>query len=321
MQALWMVAGAFFFATMGVFVKYASASFTTAEIVFYRGLIGMLVLWWLTRRQGISLATRHPWMHGWRSLVGVTAMSGWFYAVTQMPLATGMTFNYMSSLWIAAFLVASALWTWRPGHTGARRSLNVPLLLTIALGFVGVLLLLQPSFAQQQGVAALAGLSSGILSAMAYMQVSALSRAGEPEARTVFYFCLGCSLGGGAVMATWGTSPWPGLGQALWLLPVGLLAAGGQLCMTKAYAAAQSPRATLVVANLQYTGLIFASAYSLLLFDDAINTLGWLGMALVAASGIAATVLRARQARQQAVAAPASAASTGVVGRAARGAQ
>lgn len=315
MQALWMVAGAFLFATMGVFVKYASASFTTAEIVFYRGLIGMAVLWWLARRQGIGLATHHPWMHGWRSLVGVTAMSGWFYAITKMPLATGMTFNYMSSLWIAAFLVAGALWTWRPGHTGARRSLNIPLLGTIVMGFVGVLLLLQPSFARQQGVAALAGLSSGVLSAMAYMQVSALSRAGEPEARTVFYFCLGCAVGGGAVMLGWGASPWPGIGQSLWLLPVGILAAGGQLCMTRAYATAQTPRATLVVANLQYTGLIFASAYSLVWFDDQINLLGWLGMALVAASGIAATVLRARSKAPAPAAAEAPMAAASTAGR------
>ncbi|MDH5205929.1 MAG: EamA/RhaT family transporter, partial [Hylemonella sp.] len=41
MQALWMVLGAFFFATMGVAVKYASDSFNTFELVFYRGLVSM----------------------------------------------------------------------------------------------------------------------------------------------------------------------------------------------------------------------------------------------------------------------------------------
>ena len=208
MQALWMVAAAFLFATMGVFVKYASASFTTAEVVFYRGIIGMAIVWWLARRQGIGLATRHPVMHGWRSLVGVLAMSGWFYAVTKMPLATGMTFNYMSSLWIASFLVAGALWTWRPGYAGQRRSLNIALLGAIVLGFVGVLLMLRPNIAQPHGLAGVIGLSSGVLTAMAYMQVSALARAGEPESRTVFYFCLGCAVGGGAVMLGWGVSPW-----------------------------------------------------------------------------------------------------------------
>lgn len=312
MQALWMVAAAFLFATMGVFVKYASASFTTAEVVFYRGIIGMAIVWWLARRQGIGLATRHPVMHGWRSLVGVLAMSGWFYAVTKMPLATGMTFNYMSSLWIASFLVAGALWTWRPGYAGPRRSLNIALLIAIVLGFVGVLLMLRPNIAQPHGLAGVIGLSSGVLTAMAYMQVSALARAGEPESRTVFYFCLGCAVGGGAVMLGWGVSPWPGLGTSLLLLPVGILAAGGQLCMTRAYSLAQTPRATLVVANLQYTGLIFASLYSLVWFDDAIPWQGWAGMALVATSGIAATVLRTRE---KALATPAVVPASVVAGR------
>ncbi|MDO4968988.1 MAG: EamA/RhaT family transporter, partial [Comamonadaceae bacterium] len=93
MQVLWMVVGAFLFATMGVCIKYAAVYFNTAEIVFDRGLIGMLALWALSSSQGISLKTRHPWMHAWRSLVGVSALGSWFYAISEMPLASAMTLN------------------------------------------------------------------------------------------------------------------------------------------------------------------------------------------------------------------------------------
>ena len=210
MQALWMVAAAFLFATMGVFVKYASASFTTAEVVFYRGIIGMAIVWWLARRQGIGLATRHPVMHGWRSLVGVLAMSGWFYAVTKMPLATGMTFNYMSSLWIAAFLVGGTLLSWRPSAEQPRPPLQIPLVLCVLVGFGGILLMMRPSLEGSQGFAGIVGMVSGMATALAYMQVVALSRLGEPEARTVFYFALGCAVAGGAALPFTGTSPWPG---------------------------------------------------------------------------------------------------------------
>ncbi|HEY1229293.1 MAG TPA: EamA/RhaT family transporter, partial [Ramlibacter sp.] len=51
MQALWMVLAALFFATMGVCVKLASSWFTSAELVFWRGVIGIFVLWLLARRQ------------------------------------------------------------------------------------------------------------------------------------------------------------------------------------------------------------------------------------------------------------------------------
>ena len=44
MQALWMVLAAFLFASMGVCVKIASQWFSAAELVFYRGLIGMGLL-------------------------------------------------------------------------------------------------------------------------------------------------------------------------------------------------------------------------------------------------------------------------------------
>lgn len=294
MQMLWMVLGAFLFATMGLCIKYAAPHFNTAEIVFYRGLIGMLVLWALSTSQGVSLKTSHPWMHTWRSVVGVTAMGCWFYAITQMPLASAMTLNYMSSLWIAVFLLAAALWSHHPQSGKRKQALNIPLIATILIGFAGVVLMLQPSFAQAQASAALIGLTSGLLSALAYMQVVTLSRMGEPESRTVFFFGVGCTVVGFIACCITGFSQWPGWQAAWWLLPIGLLAAGGQLCMTRAYAQAKTARGTLIVANLQYSGIVFAGIYSLLLFNDHLGWEGWLGMALIVASGIAATVFRAR---------------------------
>ena len=80
--------------------------------------------------------------------------------------------------------------------------------------------------------------------------------------------------------------------HAVWLLPVGVFASLGQLCMTRAY----SQGATLVVANLQYSGIVFAALYSLLLFGDDIPLVGWAGMALIVVSGMTATLLRARAA-------------------------
>ena len=297
MQALWMVLAAFMFASMGVCVKLASVYFNPAELVCYRGFIGMAILALLARSQGITLATRYPGMHAWRSLVGVTSLGAWFYANAHLPLATAITLNYMSSVWIAAFLVGGTLLAWRPTAATPRPALQGPLILTVLAGFAGVVMMLRPSIdqSQEQVFAGLVGLLSGLSAAFAYMQVVALSRMGEPETRTVFYFAVGSAVAGGAALLVTGTSPWPGW-PGLWLLPIGVLAAGGQLCMTRAYASAHTQRATLVVANLQYSGIVFASIFSVLLFDDVITLLGWVGMALIVGSGIVATVLRARAA-------------------------
>ncbi len=300
MQALWMVLAALIFATMGVCVKIASAWFTSAELVLYRGLIGMLFLWALARQRGIPLATPYPGMHAWRSLIGVFSMGAWFYAIAQLPLATAMTLNYMSSVWIAAFLVGGALLAWVPvpGRDGRveRPPLQGPLVLTVLAGFGGVVLMLKPSVGESQGFAGLVGLLSGMTAAFAYMQVVALSRVGEPESRTVFYFAVGSAVAGGLVTLLGSFTPWAQWtwAHAAWLLPVGVLAALGQLCMTRAYASAKTQSGTLVVANLQYSGIVFAAIYSVLLFGDRIDAAGWAGMVLIVGSGIAATVLRER---------------------------
>ncbi|MDB5848010.1 MAG: EamA family transporter [Rhodoferax sp.] len=302
-----MVLAAFFFASMGVCVKFASASFNSAELVFYRGVIGVAFMALLARSQGIGLGTRYPGMHAWRSTIGVFSMGAWFYAIAHLPLATAMTLNYMSSVWIAAFLVGGALLSWRPvaksadaDYDGAPAGVaapvvQAPLVLTVLAGFAGVVMMLQPSLDGGSGFAGLIGLLSGFSAAFAYMQVMALSRLGEPEARTVFYFAVGSAVAGAGGMVFTGLSPWD-WHAAVWLVPIGLLAAGGQLSMTRAYARAGSKSAMLVVANLQYSGLLFAAAYSIVLFGDKITTVGWIGMALIVGSGIAATVLRARAA-------------------------
>ncbi|MDQ0586949.1 drug/metabolite transporter (DMT)-like permease [Variovorax paradoxus] len=300
MQALWMVLGAFLFATMSVVVKVASAWFNSGEMVLGRGLIGIVFLWLLARNRGVSLATRYPGMHAWRSTIGVVSLGAWFYAIAHMPLATAVTLNYMSSVWIAAFLVGGALLAWVPvpGRDGRieRPPLQGTLALTVLAGFVGVVLMLKPSVSGSDGFAGMLGLLSGLTAAFAYMQVVALSRIGEPELRTVFYFAVGSAVAGAFATAATGFSggeswTWQ---HALWLLPIGLLAALGQLCMTRAYATAKTEAGTLLVANLQYSGIIFAAFYGVVLFDDRIDAAGWAGMALIIVSGIAATVLRQR---------------------------
>ena len=45
---------------------------------------------------------------------------------------------------------------------------------------------------------------------------------------------------------------------------------------------------------MQYSGIVFAAFYSLLLFGDQIAPMGWAGMAVIVLSGLAATVLRTR---------------------------
>jgi S-adenosylmethionine uptake transporter len=242
--------------------------------------------------RGTSLKTQVLPMHIWRSVVGVVALSAWFYAIANLPLATAMTLNYMSSVWIAAFLVGGTLMF---AKAGERIQSQGPLVAAILASFAGVVMLLRPTIAQNQAFAGLIGLLSGLGAAFAYMQVMVLASMGEPEARTVFYFAVGSTIAGALGMVLMGLSAWDWR-HALWLLPIGLLASLGQLCMTKAYSMSTNHGGTLMVANLQYSGIIFSALYGLVLFGDLIPLLGWAGMGLIILSAIAATILRARAA-------------------------
>ena len=292
MQAVWMVLSAFVFSTMAVCVKFASAHFNNAELVFYRGTIGIVFMAIFARMRGTSLVTQVLPMHIWRSIVGVVALSAWFYAIAHLPLATAMTLNYMSSVWIAAFLVGGTLMFTKAVE---RIQSQGALVAAILASFSGVVMLLRPTIAQNQSFAGLIGLLSGLGAAFAYMQVMVLARIGEPEARTVFYFAVGSAIAGGLGMLIMGRSPWEWQ-NAIWLLPIGLLASLGQLCMTKAFSMSTNHGGTLMVANLQYSGIIFSALYGLVLFGDLIPLLGWIGMGLIIVSAITATILRARAA-------------------------
>jgi S-adenosylmethionine uptake transporter len=285
MQALWMVLGAFFFATMGVAVKFASSAFNTFELVLYRGVISVVFLALVLRGRGVSLRTAVPFMHMWRSIVGGVSLTAWFYAIAGLPLATAMTLNYMSGIWVAAFIVGGAILYGKAERQG-------PLLVTVLLGFAGVVLTLRPTIDHNQLFAGLIGLLSGMCASLAYLQVTALARAGEPEGRTVFYFAVGTVVTGLIGILWTGFTPWEQISwqATAWLLPIGVLASLGQWCMTRAY----SRGPTLVVASLQYSGIVFASLYSLTLFGDQLPLSAWMGIALIIGSGVLATFLRER---------------------------
>jgi S-adenosylmethionine uptake transporter len=271
---------------MGVTVKLAAQQYGSGELVFYRALVGAVFIAVVSRVQGISLRTRLPAMHFWRSLTGVCSLSLWFYALAHLPLATAVTLNYMSSVWMALFLIGGAVML---SSGGAR--IDGRLVATVLVGFVGVALVLRPTLGQDQLWAGVMGLLSGMLSAMAYLQVTALGRAGEPEQRVVFYFSLGGMAVGGVLMAIGGTSPHSARGIAL-LLATGVLATLAQVMMTRAYSIGRP----LSNASLQYLGIVFSFGYGVWLFDDPVTASALAGMLLIVGAGLAATLLRARRA-------------------------
>src|SRR3970282_1946779 len=144
-----MLVAGLLFACMGVFVKLGGAHFSSSELVFYRAFFGLLVVMAVLRHRRTSLATPHWRGHLWRGLSGTAALLRSFYSIPTLPLATAITLNYTSSLFLTALTLVIF-----------KERFHLPLTASLALGFVGVVLLLHPTLERDQLVGGLTGVSS-----------------------------------------------------------------------------------------------------------------------------------------------------------------
>lgn len=272
MQSLWMIAASFLFACMGVCVKLAAETHSAVEITFYRSFISLVMMYGLVRLRGVPLKTPHWRWQVTRGVVGFSALFSYFYAITLLPLATAVTLNYTSAIFLAIYM-ALAGWQTRHGMLGA-----------LAVGLVGVVLLLKPTFHADQLFGGLVGLGSGVMAGMAYFSVRELGARGEPETRTVFYFSLVSSVGAGLWLA-FSEIHAVDLRSGLILLGVASFATCAQLAMTRAYSRGK----TMMSAALAYSTVIFSSLFGMLIWGEVIGASSWFAIGLIILSGIAAT--------------------------------
>ena len=268
--SLWMLVAAFFFACMGALVKVASQTFSSNEVVFYRSLCGLLVIFAMTRAGHKPLHTPLWRMQIVRSLSGFGSLALFFYAIAHLPLAAAVTLNYTSPLFLAVLALFYLRKDSKPILIGA-----------ILVGFVGVALLLQPSFSGDDWLAAVLGLISGLLAGVVYLQITQLGRMGEPDWRTVFYFSLTCTVLSGLWMLVhdFRALHWDDLPL---LIALGASATLAQLAMTRAYRKGNP----LVASSLSYTTVVLASLLGILFWNEQLSPLSWLGIALIIVSGI-----------------------------------
>src|SRR5260221_7732531 len=219
-----MLVAGFFFAMMGVFVKFGASEFDAAEMAFYRSFVGLFFIGVLIVAHKGTVRTTHLAGHLTRSVVGSISLIGYFYAMSHLPLATAQTLNYTSPIFLAIATVVVL-----------GEKFSYWLVAAIALGFVGVAILLQPTLNGAKEAAALIGLFSGVFAAWAYLSVRTLGKLGEPDYRVVFWFTvIGSILCAGWQLSTSTFHP-VRLGN-IWIVSgIGICGTVAQLAMTRAY--------------------------------------------------------------------------------------
>jgi drug/metabolite transporter (DMT)-like permease len=266
-----IVAGEWAFATMGAAIRVVSGEVDSAQVVFFRNAFGLLFfLPWLLRPGALGrLSTAWPQMHLLRGLAGLGAMYCFYYAIAHMPLAEAMLLKLSAPLFIP---VVAYFWLGEEAPAWTRWALVV--------GFVGVGLILTPSFTTLAPVAAVA-LLGGLLAAVAKVTVRHLSGT-EPTARIVFYFTvIGTAVS--AIPLLWGWRT-PSAHALWWLFAIAALATLGQWCLTRGLRRASAPR----LAPFVYFSVVFGAAYGWLFWAERIGWTTVAGTLLVAGAGLLA---------------------------------
>jgi drug/metabolite transporter (DMT)-like permease len=273
--SLWMIGASLAFTGMAACIKLAAEhDVPTGQILFYRGAVSLVLMYCFLRLRRMSLATPHWKSHAARGGIGLLAMLLYITAIVLLPLPMAVTLNYASPLVLACLLMIIYR---EPAH---------PLMIVAMLGgLCGIVLLLRPTFDASQWLGGVVALASAFTAAISALNIRALGKLNEPPARTVLYFSLFITLGSLPLFVF--SDPFslsvPG---AIYVFGTGALATAGQAMITLAYQRGH----TLLVSLLGYSQVVFTSLLALLIWNDRLSLLSWLGMALIILSGAAASM-------------------------------
>jgi len=259
---------AFLFTSTHAVIKALSAGYPVTQIVFFRSACALLVLGPLLLRAGPdSFRTRRPGLHAVRSLSGVVSMAIFFYALQYRSLAELTAINFTMPLFVTALsmpLLREAV--------GWRRWTAV------AVGFGGVLLMVQPGAAGIDWIALLA-LFGAFLYALAVIAMRLLGST-ERSSTITLYFTLTSAIASGLFLPfQWVTPGWADLGL---LVMIGVVGGVAQLAMTAAYRLAPAG----IVAPFDYTALVWAALWGFLAFGELPDITVWAGAGVIVASGL-----------------------------------
>lgn len=261
--ALLMLGSTMFFALMVVTIRLASSSLHTFEIVFFRNFFGLLAALPLLLRHGPGFlrTTQFP-RYLFRCLIGVISMIAGFWAIGHLPLAQAVSLSYSTPLFVT--IAAAAL---------LGEQVRVRRWTAVALGFLGVLIIVRPGTANFSA-GTLVALLAAVLSSIVAIQIKQLSHT-EPADRVVIYTTLlWVPMSLFPALSVW---QWPHGIVWLWVIAAGVLGTGGHMLWTRALKLGEVSALTPIT----FMQLPVVVVFGWLLFDEALDRWTLLGALII----------------------------------------
>lgn len=272
---IYMIIASTSFAFMAMMVKLSGGRIPLLEQVFFRNFIMIFFALWQLRQQKLSIRVapgdRLPLFL--RCLLGFLGVVAIFYANNHLFLADAMILQKLNPFFV---IIAAVLFL------GERMSL--PRLATIVGGFTGAVIVINPT-GNFDLFPSLIGVAAALFGGLAYVIIRHLS--GRVAGMVIiFWFSVFSLLAATPLMLADFVRPTPR--ELLYLLLIGLFAAGGQYFITKAFLISQASRVTL----FDYVGVIISPILGFLVFSEALKPTTLIGTAVILVSGIIASQLR-----------------------------
>lgn len=261
---LWMTGALVSFCLMAIGGRELAGGINTFQILLSRSVIGLVVvsaLIWRTGKPELFRTQRLPLQVG-RNLFHFVGQYGWFLGIGLLPLAQVFALEFTTPLW--TLLIAALL---------LKEQLTARKAVAIALGSVGVYLILNPG-GDIVTIAALYVLGAAVCYALAHVATKALSTTEEPLT-ILFYMCLVQLPLGLVLSASHFVMPTPL--QWVWLTLIGLSALSAHFCLTHAMKTTE----VSVVVTLDFLRLPLIGVVGMALYGEGFKPMLLVGAALM----------------------------------------
>lgn len=269
----------FFFSVMYLFTKLSSQNIPTAEITFFRGLIGLVIIVPYMLHNGISITSGNKKLLILRGLLGGVAVLLSFYAVSRMKLSEVSILLQTTPIFVIVF-----------ARMFLKEKLPKSFYLLLLLSACGVFFVIKPDFDSIGSIPAILALLSAIIASVAYVCIKSLRRTHDTHI-VVLYFTATAMLV--PIPLMWKDFVMPGLNDMLLLLMVGVSATIGQFFMTKAYGVEKAG----LVSMVNYTTVFFNMFWDIIVWNAVLDLGSLLGGALIILSSVLLTLRTYSQAQ------------------------
>jgi len=260
---VWMLLYAASFAVMGAMVHLLGRDLPTIQIIFLRGLLGLIwLLPYLAWRRFSDLSTGNFRLHLWRGLASMITMSVTFFAYSTLPLADVVALSFTTPLYLMFF----AVWL-------LKERLSQKHLMAALVGFGGILVTVRPGFSSFDPLILFAVVSP-VLIALVQLLIKHMIRS-EGIITIITWFSLSIILFS-APAAWWYWEPIP-VDRWPLLLAMGGLATLVQITISQAYLVADA----VAVTPYEYSRLLFAGILGFLFFDEHPDVFSLIGASAI----------------------------------------